>query len=59
MADSGAEGLKTLAEAGVVQSEGRPPPVIDINALSLTFMTNDGPVEAGGGLRGAFGKSAP
>jgi NitT/TauT family transport system ATP-binding protein len=46
MADSGAEGLKTLAEPGAPRVGQPEPPVIDVNALSLTFMTSDGPVEA-------------
>ena len=51
MAESGAGTMPTLGEAGVVQGEGRaPPPVIDVSALSLTFVTNDGPVEALSGI---------
>jgi NitT/TauT family transport system ATP-binding protein len=41
-----------MAEAGAGADTGtrRVPPVIDINSLSLTFITNDGPVEALSGI---------
>jgi NitT/TauT family transport system ATP-binding protein len=52
MADAGAGTMPTLGEAGVVQGDGgaASAPVIDVSALSLTFITNDGPVEALSGI---------
>jgi NitT/TauT family transport system ATP-binding protein len=44
--------MPTRGDAGVVQGEGgaAAPRAIDISALSLTFVTNDGPVEALSGI---------
>ena len=42
--------LTAMAEAGAATGTRRAPPVIDINSLSLTFITNDGPVEALSGI---------
>jgi NitT/TauT family transport system ATP-binding protein len=52
MADAGAGTMPTLGEAGVMQGDGgaASAPVIDVSALSLTFITNDGPVEALSGI---------
>src|SRR4029079_1352831 len=40
----------TAAAPSVPESTPRRPPVIDITSLSLTFITNDGPVEALSGI---------
>jgi NitT/TauT family transport system ATP-binding protein len=46
-----------VVETAIIEIEARPPPsVIDISGLSLTFVTNDGPVQALSGIDLSVGR---